>query len=201
VLFPRTWITGELVTASMLNQNLRDESAHPAISDGTEVDLVLISTEEPVFSETIPGGSMGLNGSVALLLEGDYFNNSGAGRTVRLRVKFGGTTIYDGTTSSLGATATRRIMRLGLILGNLGVANAQHLGGRFTIGTGAVTVGLGDIGLGFGPVDVAIGSGPTNPTIDTTTDQTLAVTIQHSASHASLSFRVKYTQLHLSKGD
>lgn len=163
---------------------------------GTAVDVVNTAAETSVFSHSIAANLLGTNGAVNLIVGGDYLNDSGAGRTFTLRIKLGATTIFADDSPSIGAGAARGVWTLDVILGNLNATNAQHLNGEFLLSDRtAPTTGLGNLANVGGLISAAIGSAPTNPTVDTTSAQTLDVTVQHSTNNANLSFRKKYATL------
>jgi hypothetical protein len=160
--------------------------------DRTTSDLDIVSTaaETTLYSVTVPANAMGTDRAVELDIIGDYFNNSGAGRTYTFKVKFGGTIIYQDASISITAAATRRPWVCTLLLANQGATNAQSGSGHLwippstapTTGTGAMSV------TAAAPWCFLFA----DSTIDSTANQTFELTIQHSASNASLSLRRRY---------
>jgi hypothetical protein len=55
--------------------------------------VVNTSAETGVYSFSVPGGTLGTNRVLRVTILGDYFNNTGSGRTFTFRFKYGATTI------------------------------------------------------------------------------------------------------------
>lgn len=200
---PKPIAATTVVTAAFLNDltGVYDRTA-------AALDIVSSGAETTLYSKTVTGGHMSTNRMLRLTLVGDYFNNSAATRTLQLKVKFGGTTIFDDTAgdavNAITVSAARRPLILQLWLGNQGATNAQFLGGFVSIGQpGGATTGIGDL------AQMTLGSGSgTNQAflpitsdgvaaLDTTTDKLLDITVTHSAANASLSVRRQYAVLEL----
>ncbi len=156
------------------------------------------STETTIYSYTVPANTMGTNKALRLTMIGDRLNDSGATKTITLRVKFGGTTLYQDVTATFAdANLNRYPWNATVVLANQDATNAQTLGGQinFGINTTVPATGFGDLG-----VDEIIAATPfvgVAGTIDTTQDRLLEVTVQHSASHASNNIRLHYALLEL----
>lgn len=155
------------------------------------VDVVSSVTETSIYSKVVAGNDMGTNRGLRLLLLGDYLHNNVAGDTLTLRVKFGGTThwaeAYD-----LGAVvgAARHPWSVRLEIANLGAVNSQAIFGEIVTEIADATapsIGIGGWDSGKGaawPIAAsALGA------IDTSTAQTLEVTVQWSASSPNNSWR------------
>jgi hypothetical protein len=153
--------------------------------------------EQPVFSYVVPANTMGTDKSLRLEIGGDWLHNSVAADTARLRVKFGGATLYSQSTS-LGGTLSsiRHPWNLAFDLANIdGLTNTQFLRGAFlteAAATAAPTTGAGNI-------DTTPRGGPIygDSAIDTTVNQTLEVTIQWSAASVNNSWRRRSAALSL----
>jgi hypothetical protein len=165
----------------------------------TESDIVSTASEVAAYQKLIRGGDLGTDRTLRLFMAGDYLNNSGANRTFVLQVKLGGTVLFGDTSVSIPANATRRPWRLDLDLGNIDDDAIQHLSGAFFMGspsTGGVA-GLGDMNAASLTVNSVFSSAESNPAVDTSADVLLEVTITHSTSNASLSFRTKLARLQI----
>lgn len=173
---------------------------------GATFDIVSTASETTMFTKTITGGDMSTNKLLRLTAIGDYLNNTGAGRTFEMKVKFGGTTIYDETSSSITAYSDRRPWRLQLELGNLGSASSQFMTGQLRLGS-APAAGVGPA-TGIGVITDATTAGANTEmlgvfssngthSIATSSNQDLVVTIQHSTNSASLSWRLRYAILEI----
>ena len=111
-----------------------------------------------------------------------------------VRVKFGGTTWW-GNAYTIGAGATRRAVRLIVEVANINATNVQFVAGSLSLsdsGSGSAA-GIGSSLPTHGSTFTSNGNG----NIDTTSAQTLLVSVQHGASDANLSFRKKYALLEL----
>lgn len=162
---------------------------------GTILNIASTAAETTLYTFSIPANTLGANGSLVLELGGDYQNTSGSNRDLTLRVKFGGTTLFSDIRSGLTSTAALAAWKLTLTLQNLNATNAQHLNGRWSLsGRAAATTGLGDIDAAD-TFAGTIASEGTDPTIDTTSAQTLEVSVQHSASSAAVAIRRKTATL------
>lgn len=69
----------------------------------TEVTMASANmlTETEIFSYTLSADQLGTDKALHLFLSGTYLNDSGANRTLRYRVKLGGTTILDRTSTTI----------------------------------------------------------------------------------------------------
>jgi hypothetical protein len=164
----------------------------------TEKDVVSTVSETDLLNGeiTIGAGVPGTDKMIRVTLLGDYLNNSGAARDLTLKIKFGGTTLWDETITAITATATRRAWRLVFEIGMLGAANSQFFAGVLSGSQGAATTGLGDsVAVAHwssnNGLSVAFGSNGTH-SLDTATSKLLEVTATHSTNNASLSMRLKY---------
>ena len=151
------------------------------------------TAETQVYGFTIDANKLGTDKGVRVRFFGTYLNNSGSVRTLRIRVKLGGTILYDetvGTTILIPISVNRRGVVFDLQLFNAGAANSQKMGGRISISdsTGA-TAGVGsldrDTKNAEGLYEAAIFG---TSAVDTTSNRLFEITVQHSASNASLIF-------------
>jgi len=160
-----------------------------------QLDIVNLATEQTFYSFTIPANLLTTKRGVRLTMVGDYLNDSGASRTITLRVYYGVTAMYSDVTTTIAASATRRPFWWDFILGAEDSASAQVLGGKTNLGNvAATTAGLGD--LATAPTiagNVIFGTAAEN----SGTDLLFKVTIQHSTNHVSLSLRRRYATLEL----
>lgn len=158
-----------------------------------EVDVVNTTTETTILTKDIPPNALGTTGSVRLRIIGDYLNNSGSADTFILRVKLGSTTLYQDTTASLTASASRRAAHFELLLGNI-TASSQVLGGVIWLSeAGGATTGLGGLNSN-GALKAPIHGTASE---STTVTKTLDITVQHTTANANISFRMKYATLEL----
>lgn len=134
------------------------------------------TTETTIYSVSVGASALGSNWALAALIRGTLRDESA--QTFTLRVKFGGTTMYVGSTT-FALAATQR-WRLELDLANLGAANSQDLNGVFitNLNTTGTTTGTGGLG------GASVGEFGGTATEDTTSAKTLAVTVQWGGTPA-----------------
>jgi hypothetical protein len=191
---PRTWITGELVTASLLNVHVRDDLTF-LFTDGTRrlaaYGVTTFNTsivEQTMLSTVITGGSMSTNRT--LKLEGFFSlaSDAGGARNVNTRLKFGGTTHLSGNVP-LVVNSTYYCYFIALIQ-NI-TASSQKIIGHVTCASSAGGAAWNVISTTNTMVAGASGA------INTTVDQTLALTMQMDASAAAFSITMQSGSLEL----
>lgn len=165
----------------------------------TDSQVVSSNAITVVFTGTVPQASMGLNGIVRVTFVGEYLNNDGAGRTLFVRLRFGGVTQWLNTSASIVNDADPRPFRLFYEICNQNSASVQACGGELRIG-GAVPPTTGRGGSIAAPTadfaNLAIVGA--NTTVATgTAARDVEIAIQHSASSANLSFTRRYAFLEL----
>lgn len=160
------------------------------VAGNPAVDVVNSALEQSIYSYNLPAGTLSINGAVVVELVGDYLNNSGATDTVTFRFKWGGTTLFNRLTVALPAGATRRPLRHRFVIAGAGASNAQVLMAHSLIGA------LNTLPAMSGIADEAIGS--TTTAVNTTAQQTIQVTVQHTTAAATIETRIyaAHTLLH-----
>ena len=149
------------------------------------VGTVTVPWETTIGTVTIPAGIMETDRSVHFDLVG-YLTNalaSPGATTVRIRIKFGGTTYYDATSVSIAQSAVSRAFRLQGRVQNTTNASTQVLSGEVSLGgVDATVAGTG----GLGP---ALFAAPIQgfPSKDTASAQVLLVTAQLGTADANIS--------------
>ena len=139
------------------------------------------TSETSLGSFTVTGGDMGTTGILRVRLIG-HFVASGATSTVRIRVKFGGSTVYDDTSVT---TAVDLPWFAEIHVANVGSASSQRIGGLIIIGANGATTGYGNLGT-----DEVNATTPIYATssVNTASDQTFEVTAQLSNGTSPNSF-------------
>lgn len=162
----------------------------------TDVDVVNTLSETAIHSVTIPANKLGTDKGVRLTILGDILNNSGANRNFTIKVKYGTTTLYEDTTATpLGADSARRAFFMSLTLSAKGATNSQLLCGLATISNrGAATTGTGKVDIMTNLNGFCLTLEGTAAE-DSTSAQTLQVTITWPTAHSSLSWRKRYAVL------
>lgn len=150
----------------------------------TQLDIQNTVTETTLYSVVVPAGMMGANKSIRTVLAGAYVNNTGANRTFTLKVKFGGTVIFQDDTLNITTNAAARIFALEFELTNRTTTSQFGLG-RVVLGqASAATSGTGDLGTAANFLDALILAA--SSTADTSATQAFEITITHSAADTNL---------------
>ena len=151
------------------------------------VDVVNTALETSIYSKSVAGNTIGIDGALRITVEGDLLNNTGASATLEVKVKFGGTTVLDTGAISYGDGSTNRIpLTLQVLIGNLGTTNAQRVRGLMqAYGTAS---GITNGTMLLTSVYTLIGQ-YTGLALDTTVAQTLQVTVTLGSANANLEFR------------
>ncbi len=228
---PRTWVTAEVVSASLLNTHVRDNlletapakaaaagdlvyatganaiavlslgtkgqhvvtndaETAPAWSSGVDIIDRDMSQQESVsstsldvmYTHSVPADILGLTGGLRLTMAGDMLDNANA--NLRLRVKFGATTVLDSGDNGFTNTTDRYKWLLTVIMFNTS-ATAQKWGGSVIFSSGVNQM----INRRTDETPAALAGGSGTSAEDTTGALTLEVSVQWDTSSASLSFR------------
>lgn len=158
------------------------------------LNIVSTAAETTLYTFTVPGGALGSTRGLKLDMVGDYLNNSAATKSMRFRVKYGATTLWDSTTALLAVSANRAAWQMTVILGEL-ISGTQQMGGWFGLSSQTLpTAGQGDINTApLIPMRPIAGSSA----IDSTVDQTFIVTLQHSGADVNTSLQREWAALTL----
>jgi hypothetical protein len=163
----------------------------------TLINIVSSAAETDIFNQTVAANRMETNRMLRLTIVGDFLNNSGSTSSPTIKVKVGGTTIYDDATAALASGANRFPVRMTFEFGMQNANNTMHLSGVVGIGNaGGATTGIGNLATDESNVDAEISSGGTF-TQATTSSFAVQVTWTNSASDANISFRRQYAVLEL----
>jgi hypothetical protein len=182
------FVVGENPTAAKLNTGVYVYDQSPSA-----VDVVSTATETTVYSKVIGAGHMSSDRTLHCTITAEYLNNTGANRDLTVRIKFGGTTHF-GHVGTFVSDPDRYSFPIAFSIQNLGAANVNFLQGWWGI-SGSPAAGSVAGVVQSGSPSWFMSNG--NMTIDTALAQTLEVTVQHSVSSASLSFRKKYANLEM----
>lgn len=150
------------------------------------------TTENTVFTTTVTGGLLGTTGMIRVRtpITGAPDNNGGGNETYTLRLKYGGSTIQTSTITSIKGNGTGAYSGFAefLIINNA-ATNSQNVGSYFSLSL------AGNINsAGSGVYMSAIHATDTTSAIDTTSNQTLALTVQRTDGTNS-SFEFKQTTI------
>ena len=113
--------------------------------NATQTTINNSTTETSALSLSIPANCLGTQGGLRAMIGGYYQNNSGAGDSIRIKVKFGGTVYQDDTIAGIPANAQSRSFFFETLLQNRGAAtNLQGLVSHVNIGNvTTATAGFG----------------------------------------------------------
>jgi hypothetical protein len=157
--------------------------------DVSEQEVVNTGSETTVFTETIPGNNVGPDAQIRLTLWGDFLNSSGGNSTCTIRVKYGGTTIFT-YAESLASDANRRNFKLKVDICYLNATNAQRAFCEAQMSAPAAngsTAAVSNQGI----------SRDTTLTKDTTTSQTLLVSVHHDGGTSTRSFFMRFARFEI----
>lgn len=161
----------------------------------TQLNIASSSSLTTFYTFSVPANVMDTQKMLRLRLFGDYLANSGSS-TLRVQVVFGGTTMYDETSTGMTANANRKPFDFEFLLANQNSASVQVLGGTIGCGiSGGATTGLG--GMNTVITNATGFSTPVFGTaaVNTGSAQTLTVSTQHSVNNANVSIRRQFAIL------
>jgi hypothetical protein len=147
------------------------------------------NAESDILNFTVPGGSIGPRGYLNVKTRGHMFNFGGT-RTATFRVYFGGTMIFEGSSSSLPASSSfKKPIFIEMDLMNQDRVDKQRLVGRALMhNASTATVGMGAFSAST-TINGVFGSLPDeDPNADSSVDQDFRFTIHPSAASTAFSF-------------
>lgn len=169
--------------------NLNTSGPQTINNDGTEVELASQALPIGTLLPTAPARGIRID------LGGTYLNNSAATRTLRMRVKVNGASIWDSTTAALAASAVTTAWAMSVIMVCVNGTNVQQMFGWFGMASQtAPAVGQGDLATApLIPMRPIAG----NAAIDVTVNAlTLSITMQHSIANASLTLTKGFSSIY-----
>jgi len=156
-----------------------NESGGPAVTNTT--------TETNIFSTIIPAGKMGIAKVINFQLIVHITTPALTIPTISLKLKFGTGVLTIANVAILSASVTDKPMLISGKIANLGVTNSQYVMVEFTNSNGVSAI-LAGLANSFIVADTSF-------TIDTTVDQTLAVSAQFGALSSTTSIVPKLIEL------
>lgn len=160
---------------------------HALERNATELEIINDNTELPFYSFIVPARTLVDDRLLRLRLMGRMNNNSGAPTTCRIRVKLGGTTVYDDDIDPGGVgilnIGNDRLFVIDMTWQALSSGASQQMWGFITLTNGGARfTGHGTLG---GVVELVMPFGSAATALDMTVAQTLAVTMQMSVANAN----------------
>lgn len=141
--------------------------------DVTPITVVNTTVETSVFSMTVPGGSLGTDRLLRMFMFGSYLNNSGSGKNLNIRVKYGGVTVGNHGFGLIASSAKRRKIQGRHYLFARDASNAQYYDGEFT-----------EVNSVSSPLfDAAVA-------VNSAVDQTLEITVQHDVADLNVEIKI-----------
>lgn len=137
--------------------------------------------ETTLYSVVIPGGLMGTDSALHLVLLGNYYNSTGINSDTIWRVKWGADTIFYGHIQAIPTNVRNRDVELEVWIYNLGATNDQRANANFMLSEAGNPGTLPGVHGSFGAAPFADGAEQTNPptATDTAANVTLEVTVEH----------------------
>lgn len=167
---------------------LEDTASFTLFRDLTTTTTVSSTTSETnLFSTTLLGGTIGANRVLRFSGFGDVLNTTGGNVTFTFRIKLGGTTILAPAAFTVGTGQNRAALRIDFEIWNRNSESSQHWYGGLLITDGSTDSTAGTMRVPFTNGSVA---GSNASAVDTSTDQTLAITVQMGTSSASAAARL-----------
>lgn len=183
---PRTWTTGETVTAAMGNEQWRDNASYLKTEADKHVSLDVVTADVEVVNSaaktalwtfTLPANTLGSANQVEfeawLSCYNYYTNPSGA---ITLAVEYGGTSMVSFVPSIIYTTPGRAVFAVRFTLKGNAATNAQRImatiQGWNSDKSVSNTVNRSEEGTA---------------TVDSTSGQTLALYVTHATANAAIS--------------
>lgn len=192
-LAPRDLVSGEIVYLTydgtqFILQRVVNDSVLILDREATPVVVQNTTTETVIASHSIPARSMSTDKTVSWNIRGNLGNTSGGGAAPILRVKFGGTTIYQDTVN-VPSNANNRAWSLEFSIQNNAATNAQQGNGVWMISEAAnPTTGIGSANVNNTTTSV-IAAALAGLTVDTTAAVTFEVTWQWDTATVAKALR------------
>lgn len=166
------------------------------LSSGTAVDINTTASETDMLNYSVIANAMGANGSVKFLITGYLLQNQATGTTYTFAIKFGTTTMFADVSPSIAQSATKLPFRIQGEIFNKNATNAQGVSGSIMVNdTTAATTGIGDISDDEILMNANFDSEGADTAKDTTSAQTLQVTVTMSVSNAATHTVIKHKEM------
>lgn len=161
-------------------------------NSGVTTTTASSSTEFDMLNYSVPANLLGTNGSIKVRVSGYVLQNQVTATDFTLRIKFGGTTLYQSTIAAMAQSAINKPWILEFEIGNKNATNSQGMAGKMIMNDASTpTTGEGSIASDEGTSNGCFRAATGASTKDTTSAQVLAVTMTMSVNNASVSTSVQ----------
>jgi hypothetical protein len=184
----RMKVVSPSVDADVANKGYVDDAVGVRVIDRdmavNEIDDTI--SETTLYSFSVPANTLGIDKALRVTIRGTYLNNSGSNRTIRFKVKYGATTLYDDTSENLASRANRRGFAIDFILAAGNSASVQRLNGSilFSLAPTTEVAGHGQLNNLSNAADVIFSGDAAE---NSTGALTLDVTVIHSFAASTIS--------------
>ncbi len=212
----KTWASA-VVTVADLQTYLSDNTDYlksqvdlaPRLLSRQNTLQTVVNTvaETTVFTFAVPGGTLGTSKIILLSLIGDVLNNMGSGQTITVRVKYGGTTLFQAAFTNVNPGTNRGFLNLESEIAAANATNAQRAKTVLWLDpvqdavTAGVAVTKDSVGGGGGGVNAAGGlfsvANHMSLAEDSTASKNLVVTFQMGSANASFDMRAHVVDVQL----
>jgi hypothetical protein len=159
--------------------------------DVTQQESSNTTSEVTIYTFAVPANTLGTDKVLRLEVQGDLLNNTGATVTWTIRVKWGGTTIASFAPTNVTTSAARRAWWLSVKLAAGNATNVQRAMTRIDLSEAHAN------GTVTGPNLHTVLGRHDALAVDSTAQQTLEVTVQHSAAGLNYSTIMQAATLEL----
>ena len=161
-----------------------------------ELDVVSTITETDFLNYTVPGNTLGTNKALRITIRGDALNSSGGTATIRLKITYGATLMYNDLGGAAASDAARRAYLIDLVLFAKNATNSQGMYGTVYLGAaGLATTGVGD--MGDNEIIISAPIAGINASEDSTASKVLKITVTNSVNASTQSTRKLYSVIEL----
>lgn len=156
----------------------------------TMASVANTTTETNILNTTLTAGLMGTNGAIHIVLSGWYKNDSGGSDSMDMRLKLGGTIIWQDESVAFSDASIIRPFHMEFWIKNMNSASSQHGAGWYMIGhANNADVGISDFAL---VTDMPHGALTTiNSAINTASSQSLQLSVVHGDADPELSLNAE----------
>lgn len=146
-------------------------------------------TETAVYTFAVPGGTLGTTRGLRLSLIGDHLINNGSADSCQIKVKYGATTIANGTVAVINNGANRGGVQLTCELQAMAATNVQRAKCLFQVGDSTQSNAVGVLGSVSSANTYTMYGVHNSVAEDSTASKNLVVTFQMGTANALIDMR------------